>query len=205
MNLRDHNMRANIAETAARLIIEGGIRDYQLAKRKAAERLGVMDRGSLPTNIEIEEAVALYQRLFRAESQPQKLAELRQAAMEAMGFLAQFDPRLTGAVLVGTADEHSYVELHLFTDAPEEVAMFLLEHGIAFEHGEKRLRLSQDEQRYFPAYRFLAGDTPIELLIMPDRSRRQPPLSPITGKALRRLTLAKLRRFLAREAKTATE
>jgi len=43
---------------------EHGIRDFLAAKRKAAERFGVVDSAVLPKNIEIEAALAQYQRLF---------------------------------------------------------------------------------------------------------------------------------------------
>ena len=94
-------------------MLEGGQRDYQAAKRKAANRLGVDDRGEMPNNVEIEAAVSDYQRLFRADTQPRYSAELRQAALSAMRFLDAFEPRLVGSVLHGTVDEHSVVELQL--------------------------------------------------------------------------------------------
>ena len=199
MSAQGDNLRITIAQEAARLMLEGGMRDFQLAKRKAAERMGANTRGGLPTNLEVEQALVEYQRLFRADSQPMRLKMLRESAIQAMEFLADFDPRLVGSVLSGTADEHSYVELHLFTDAPEEVGMHLMQHNIPYELGDKRLRLNHEEQRYFPTYRFLAGDAPIELLVMPERAGRQPPLSPITGKAMRRVSIVKLRRLLERE------
>jgi len=34
-----------------------------------------------------------------------------------MRYLREFEPRLVGAVLSGTATEHSEVQLHLFADA----------------------------------------------------------------------------------------
>ena len=44
-------------------MVEGGIRDYQLAKRKAQERLGLSVKGALlPRNDEIEREVIEYQR-----------------------------------------------------------------------------------------------------------------------------------------------
>ena len=84
--MRGDSTRSQIAREAARLMLEGGMRDFQLAKRKAASRLGVFDRGEMPNNLEIEEAMSDYQRLFRADSQPQKLAELRRTAVNAMEF-----------------------------------------------------------------------------------------------------------------------
>jgi hypothetical protein len=40
---RTRERRQRLAIEAARLISEGGIRDYHLAKRKAADRLGIHD------------------------------------------------------------------------------------------------------------------------------------------------------------------
>ena len=54
---RNSHARRRIAHEAARLMVEAGIRDYALAKRKAAQRLQVWDAGQLPRNDEIEDAV----------------------------------------------------------------------------------------------------------------------------------------------------
>ena len=54
MNVKQVHVRHQVAHEAARLMIEHGIRDYQLAKRKAAERLRVGDTRDLPRNDEIE-------------------------------------------------------------------------------------------------------------------------------------------------------
>ena len=42
-----------LAQEAARIIVDQGLRDYRAAKLKAAERLGMNTRGSLPRNAEI--------------------------------------------------------------------------------------------------------------------------------------------------------
>ena len=118
---RDRQMRQRIAQEAARLIVSEGIRDYLVAKRKAAERLGAPDTQNLPRNIEVEQELAAYQRLFQEQNQPSRLRELREAALNAMRFFERFEPRLTGSVLSGTAGAHSDVNLHLFADAPEDV------------------------------------------------------------------------------------
>jgi hypothetical protein len=57
--MRPSTLRRQIASAAARLIAEEGIRDYGLAKRKAARQLGVGPNEELPNNAEIEEAVRL--------------------------------------------------------------------------------------------------------------------------------------------------
>lgn len=190
--MKQFQIRAQIAREAARVMVEGASEDYQLAKRKAAERLGIGDPRVLPANFEIEEARQEYLRLFRADTQPEHLQRLRRVALEAMRFLARFEPRLVGPVLAGTADEHSEVVLHLFADTSEEVMMYLLEHGIRFEDGERRVRVSPSEVERLPAFGFLADDVPIELVVFTGRSRRRPALSPVDGRPMERAALARV-------------
>ena len=45
---RSGTLRQAIAQEAARLMVERGIHDFLLAKRKAAERFGVTDIGVWP-------------------------------------------------------------------------------------------------------------------------------------------------------------
>lgn len=187
---RNNQLREHIANGAARLIVDQGIRDYHVAKRKAAQQLGATGAGQLPGNDEIEQAVHTYQRLFRSDSQPQRLAQLRGVAIRAMQFLSRFDACLVGPVLRGTADQYSEVNLHLFSEPFEEVGLFLLEHTIPYQLGERRFRLSAEEFRSYPTYAFVAEDVPVELVVFPFRDRRHPPLSPIDGRPMRRATLA---------------
>ena len=188
-SMKSNHVRERIAKEAARLMCEAGIRDFQLAKRKALQRLRIPDQHHLPSNEEIESAVSEYQRLFRAHSQPQRLAELRQTAVRAMRFLARFDPRLVGAVLSGTADEHSEVCLHLFAEAAEEVALFLIDNGIPHEHGERTLKLASDDTQRLATCRFMADDVPVELVVFAERARRRVPLSPVDGRPMQRAAL----------------
>ena len=58
-NRTDH-LRHAIAQEAARLMAEHGIQDFYVAKRKAAERYGVVDGAFLPRNTEIEAALMSY-------------------------------------------------------------------------------------------------------------------------------------------------
>jgi len=101
--------RHSVAQEAARIIVNQGIRDYRIAKQKAAERLGVNARGSLPGNAEIEAAVADHLQIFGGESHEGLLRLMRTAALSAMELLVNFSPRLVGPVLTGTADENSAI------------------------------------------------------------------------------------------------
>jgi hypothetical protein len=194
---RVQEMRRRIALEAARLMSEHGIRDFHLAKRKAAERLGAGDDIGLPKNIEIEEALREHLRLFQATEQPRRLRKLREIARDAMQFFARFEPRLVGAVLDGTADKHSAVCLHLFSDSPEEVAAFLQEQGIPYEEQNRRLRISHDLHQEYPVLLFSADDVAIDLTLLPRDAIRQAPLDRVDERPMRRATRAAVEELLA--------
>jgi hypothetical protein len=118
---RAENLRRALAQEAARIMSEHGIRDFLTAKRKAAERFGVVDGAVLPRNTEIEDALAEYQRLFGGDKHTQTIAAQRSAALAAMHMLSDFEPRLVGSVLTGTATEHNDIQLHLFAEQPESI------------------------------------------------------------------------------------
>ncbi|RUL64089.1 hypothetical protein EKH79_08495 [Dyella dinghuensis] len=191
--------RLRVAQEAARLMSEHGIRDFHHAKRKAAERLGVLDEQALPRNHEIEEALREHQRLFQADSQPQLLRARREAAVDAMRFLQRFEPRLVGAVLEGTADSHSAVCLHVFSDDLEAVGIYLREHGVPVETQTRRIRMSREEQAEFPVLLFAADKLPFDLTVMPLNALRQAPLNRMDEKPMRRASLASVEIMLAEE------
>jgi len=133
-------VRAEIAAAAARMIAEDGT-DYGTAKRKAAQQIlgDVKVRGDLlPDNAQVEEEVRIYNELFFSETQPARLLHLRKLAMQIMTELLEFRPHLTGAVLNGTAGEHSDIHLQLFGDSPKDVEIYLLNKNIRFETSETR-------------------------------------------------------------------
>ena len=196
---RAENLRRAIAQEAARIMAEHGIRDFYVAKRKAAERYGVFDGGLLPKNIEIEEALAGYQRLFGGASHARSLLAQRSAALEAMEWLAEFEPRLVGPVLAGTATEHVDVQLHLFADRAETVALKLMDHGVPHEIGERRVKLNAERVVGCPTIRFDMADVAIEAIVFPRDGIRQAPVSPVDGRPMRRADLAEVATLVAGE------
>lgn len=131
-------LRAEIAAAAARLIAEDGA-DYATAKKKAAKQVlgNAKVRGEImPDNAQIEDEVRIYNDLFFGDSQPARLLHLRKLAVRLMVELAQFSPFLTGAVLNGTAGEHSDIHLQLFSDSPKDVEIFLINKNVDFEVSE---------------------------------------------------------------------
>jgi len=195
---RLHRNRQRVAQEAARLMSEHGIRDFHHAKLKAAERMGVVDEQSLPRNREIEQALRERQRIFHGHEQPQALRRRREAAREAMGFLARFEPRLVGAVLDGTADHHSAVCLHLFCDDPDAVPHFLRERGIPYEVLSRRLRENRERTVEYPVYRFQADELPFDLTVFPRDALRQAPLGRIDDRPMQRASLSAVDELLTR-------
>jgi hypothetical protein len=196
---RTQRNRVLVAQEAARLMSEHGIRDYHHAKLKAAERLGIVDTQALPRNNEIEDALREHQRLFHADSQPQALRARREAAVEAMRFLREFDTRLVGAVLEGTADEHSAVCLHVYSDDPEAPVLFLREQGIPLETQTRRLRWSPTEQSEHTVLLFGADGIPFDITVLPMDALRQAPLDRVDERPMRRATRAMVQALLAEE------
>jgi len=193
---RTRERRQRLASEAARLMAEQGLRDFAQAKRKAAQRLGIVDEAAMPRNSEIEQALREYQRLFQSETQPQALRRRREAAVEAMRFLARFEPRLVGAVLEGTGDAHSAVSLQLFADDADAVRHFLSEHGIRFETSERRLRLDREREARFPVLLFAADDVPFDLTVLPRDALRQAPLDRISERPMQRASLSAVEALL---------
>ncbi len=191
----DQRLRACIAQEAARILLDEGVEDYQLAKRKAADRLNAGDRRLLPRNSEIERAVLDHQRLFFTQGYEDTVWILRQGALEAMRMLGKFQPRLTGPVLKGTAGKHSDINLHMFADAVEEVLFALMDAGVSYCSAERRVRYG-DDVRYYPAVRFAIGGHQVEAVVLPTDALKQSPLSPIDGKPMRRATTKEVARLL---------
>ena len=188
--------RQMLAQEAARIIVEQGIQDFRVAKHKAAERLGLSERGSLPGNSEIERAVGEHLKLFGRESHTDLLQTLRRAALSAMEILSPFRPRLVGPVLHGTAAANSAINLHVFADTPELVAMRLDENRLAYRIYERRLKSRRDRAETFAGYRFLHQDASVEATVFPLNGMRQAPISPVDGRPMQRANESAVRRLL---------
>jgi len=191
--IRGDHLRRALAQEAARLMFEHGVDDYGFAKRKAAERLGAGEYAVLPKNAEIDEALAEYKRLFASDTDAATLADQRRAALDAMELLGEFDPRLVGPVLTGTATPHQDISLHVFSDSPEAVTLKLLDDRITYKVAENRVKLNADRVLHYPALQFSVFDFPIEATVFPRDGIRQAPLSPTDGRPMRRAAVAEVR------------
>lgn len=194
-NKTDLHIRQELAQNAAKLIAVEGINDFLYAKKKAAEQLGILQSKYYPSNREIENALIDYQQLFQSESQPIVLKQLRDTARKAMKLFSDLEPYLTGPVLNGTANIHSEITLHIYTDTPEQIDTLLIDHKIPFEHCQRRAKFKQNQQSLFPAYQFFADRHKILLIAFPERQKNHSPLNVVDNHPEKRATLSRLESF----------
>ena len=186
------DLRQQLADEAARLMAEHGIQDFSMAKRKAAERLGVRSsEGALPSNAQIQERLVERQRIFEPDDvHDRRLEKLRLVASDVMGVLDGFRPKLVGSVLDGTATVNSPIELHVFSDSPEAVAAALEGRGFRLHDSQRRYRFGREETTEIPGYDLMVDDEELQVMVFPERGPRHSPLSPIDGKPMRRASRA---------------
>lgn len=182
--------RAGIAEEAARIVCDELLIDYRAAKIKALQRLGLPPRTPLPDNASVHAAVLDYLQLFGGDAYPQRLRRARRVAPELMRRLARFQPRLTGGAVSGALTEAHHLQLHLFSDQAENLDVFLLDLGIAFEQGERRYRFPDGREEAIPLATLDYGGISVDLAVFPLGDLKRLPLTPYDGLPYRRLDLA---------------
>ena len=197
---RPDHQRAAIANEAARIMAEHGVADFRVAKARAAERLGARASGPLPSNAEVEAALAERNRIFRPTAQNGLVQGLRRAAMQVMERLTEFQPRLVGPVLSGQATEHSPIDLHLFAEAPELVAIQLERLGFEPRAIGLRHRWRRGEDQQLPGYRFFASNEEFLATVFNDRQRAHAPLSPVDQRPMSRAGLRQVAELLGEAA-----
>lgn len=179
-------VREKLAQEAARLMIDQGIRDFSIAKRKAAKRLGVHGRRILPSNRQIEQRLIERQRIFEGSDHPNRIRALRIVALRVMDALAEYEPRLVGSVLAGTAIRNAVIELHVFSDTLEPIAE-LLENRVGHARiVERRCRMTKSGYRLVPGLRLTLEGHDVLVQVFPLAGQRQAPLSPVDLRPMKR-------------------
>jgi len=188
---KQNGTRARIAAAAARLMAEDGIDDYALAKRKAAKQLGALESTALPGNDEIEAELRAYLALYQADEHPQRVAELREIALDAMRTLERFSPYLTGPVLKGIAGPYAEIELQLFPDSLKEVEIFLLDRNIPYDTHESR-RYAGDRAHAVSVLTLTWRSVPLRLSILDPRDERLALKTSQAGRVMDRAGIAEV-------------
>lgn len=193
---RHNGTRARIAAAAARIMAEDGIDDFALAKRKAARQVGAEDTQSLPANDEIEAELRAYRALYQTSEHPERVAELRRIALEAMRALQAFNPYLTGSVLTGVAGRYAEIDLLLFPESAKEVEIFLLDRNAPYTTSEGR-RYSGDRVRPVTVLSLTWQGAPLRLSIFDPRDERTALKTSQAGRVMERAGIAEVGALIA--------
>ena len=191
MSLKNNNrLRELIAQEAAKIMSIDGIRDFQRAKRKASERLGNSNLGSLPSNFEIQRAISSFHNTFSLDHDF-LLSELRFIALEVMQFLKDFFPYLTGAVLEGTASAHSPISIHISSDTVESAIAVLQQNDVNVEIQQRTLKINSVPTP-LPTLIFVYKDAEVEVIIFNQKQQHQHPKSKTQNRRMQRLNIKAL-------------
>lgn len=202
---QSQRLRRLLAVESARIMAEEGVVDFRVAKEKAARRLGAGGdaRHHWPNNSEVEVELQARLNLFHGPDHAADLRQLREQALQAMLWLEDFQPRLTGPVLSGTATRHGVITLHLFVDTPESVIFFLMDQKTPYEESWQRLHFGDAPAEDYPCLKIEHGGAEIRLVIFGLDEDRRSPASPVDGKPLKRIGVAPLRKLLEETQYTA--
>jgi hypothetical protein len=194
--MTESKLRRQIAYHAARMMYSQQELEYFRAKQKAARRLsrGYVKPADLPSNAEIREQVLSLARLHEGDQQQRHLRDMRFTALRMMRRLSMFKPRLIGSVLTGHVHHASDIDLHVFSDSVEAVALELDDLMLPYNIERKRVRKDGQERVFTHIHAQEAF--PIEITVYGSQWTNYTFKSSITGKAIERLNLNQFEPFL---------
>jgi hypothetical protein len=192
-----HRLKQHIAVEAARIMSDEGIDNIKLARKKAADKLGIHNERAFPDSEHILTELKVHQSLYQPTLHEHIIRELRTTALNAMKLFKNNSPRLTGSVLQGHANKHSGIDILLMADSPEEIALRLFEHDIPYQLVDWKLFFTKNKPQLIPCYQFYADEHKINLIILTENHRKGVPLSPLNGQTMQRASIKQLEDLLS--------
>lgn len=202
---RHGGLRAQIAATAAELMMNEQVKQYFTAKRLAAKRL--LGRGpakslryrphDLPSNGEIKDALLELVERTEGERRFRRLFAMRITALEAMDALAAFTPRLIGSVATGHVRAGSDVDLHVFAPDPLDVVAHV--EALGWPHDVQHVSIVKGGRPMDFTHVHVDDLFALELTIHEPMALRHRPRSSTDGKPIVRITPSALRALCERE------
>lgn len=183
-------------DEVARLICDEGYASYPKARQKAAERLGMGRAARVIDNTRIERAVLERQQLFGGQTYLRELYRMRSQALRIMALLRSYEPRLAGSAVSGAIGQGHRIQIHVLAEQPEIVEMRLHDLHIAFEQDERRYRFADGREREIPLLGLEVDGGGADIAIFNLDDARNPPLSQVDGKPIRRLPPAQVQALL---------
>lgn len=199
-------LRGQLAMEAARLMTQEGVAHYYDAKRMAAQRV-LGSQGArrmqfrprdLPSNGEIRACIDTLSELSEGpQLRALRLFAMRVHAWELMHDLEAFSPRLIGSVSTGFVRRGSDIDLHVFTNDPDEIEAELDELEIGWEREQVTIHVGAEYREFLHLH--LDRTFPVELSVCTPNELRERTRSSTDGRPIDRLSVARVEGLLLRD------
>ena len=133
------NIKISVANLAAQLIMENGIKDYLYAKKKAAKSLGINENANLPTNSQIDKAIDEFNKIFNPNIDIEFLQQFKTQALELMSIFKNFKPHLMDQLSQGIIPKFPEIKINLFADNLKDVEYVLLNSELSYDFKEVKM------------------------------------------------------------------
>ena len=133
------NIKLSVANLAAQLIMEEGIKDYLYAKKKAAKSLGINENANLPTNSQIDKAIDEFNKIFNPNIDIEFLQQFKTQALELMSIFKNFKPHLMDQLSQGIIPKFPEIKINLFADNLKDVEYVLLNSELSYDFKEVKM------------------------------------------------------------------
>jgi hypothetical protein len=137
------NIKISVANLAAQLIMEEGIKDYLFAKKKAARSLGLNENISLPTNSQIDKAIDDFNKIFNPNIDIEFLQQFKTQALEVMNMFKNFKPHLMNQLSLGIIPKFPEIKINLFADNLKDVEYVLLNSELSYDFKEVKMNIKE--------------------------------------------------------------
>ena len=137
------NIKLSVANLAAQLIMEEGIKDYLYAKKKAAKSLGINENANLPTNSQIDKAIDEFNKIFNPNIDIEFLQQFKTQALELMSIFKNFKPHLMNQLSQGVIPKFPEIKINLFADNLKDVEYVLLNSQLSYDFKEVKMNTKE--------------------------------------------------------------
>ena len=142
------NIKLSVANLAAQLIMEEGIKDYLYAKKKAAKSLGINENANLPTNSQIDKAIDEFNKIFSPNIDIEFLQQFKTQALEVMSIFKNFKPHLMNQLSQGVIPKFPEIKINLFADNLKDVEYVLLNSQLSYDFKEVKMNTKEGKHSF---------------------------------------------------------
>lgn len=190
--------RVQVAQEAAKFMLDGAENEYLHAKERATLKLGISGHNHFPSNKTVKGMISLLAKVELGEHEIKaRVRRMREIALEIMLIIDDNDPFLIGSTLSGKIRATSDIDLHAYADDPMEIQEKLELCGFT----EIELEEIENLKGYFMHLKWEEEGYPVEITVYPWKNRDVQPISSVTGKLMKRADVNALKKILALEQK----